>query len=145
MTIQSLLGPDLGPLLACGPADHLMTAVSRLVADGSNAIAVTGPEGQLVGILSDQDIIRALHAGNGSVGHTNVETWMTRNVITVSADTGLAAAVNLMARHKIRHVVVTDAAGKPRAVVGVRNILKELHERDELEMNVLRDIAVARR
>jgi len=144
MSIQSLLGPENTPLLACSPDDHLMTAVSRLVSDGSNAIAVTGPEGQLVGILSDQDIIRALHAGGGSVSHANVETWMTRNVITVPSDIGLAAAVNLMARHRIRHIVVTGEKGRPVAVVGIRAILKRLHEIDEIEINVLRDIAIAR-
>ncbi|MBK8197568.1 MAG: CBS domain-containing protein [Acidobacteria bacterium] len=145
MTIQTLIGLEPGPLLACGPSDHLMTAVSRLVADGSNAIAVTGPEGQLVGILSDQDIIRALYAGGGSVSHSIVETWMTRNVITVKADTRLEAAVKLMAHHRIRHVVVTGESGAPLAVVGIRDILKKLHEIDELEISVLRDIAVIRR
>lgn len=145
MSIQSLLGPESGRLLACAPDDHLMTAVSRLVGDGSNAIAVTGPEGQLVGILSDQDIIRALHAGSGAIGLAKVESWMTRNVITVTADTRLAAAVKLMAFHRIRHIVVTGAQGKPIAVVGIRAILAKLHEMDEMEINVLRDMAVARR
>jgi CBS domain-containing protein len=145
MTIQSLLGPANTPLLACSPADHLMTAVARLVGDGANAIAVTGPSGQLVGILSDQDIIRALHAGRGSVATAIVETWMTRNVITVTPDTRLSAAVKLMAFHRIRHVVVVDAEQRPLGVVGIRAILKQLHEIDEMEINVLRDMAVARR
>lgn len=144
MTIQSLLGPANTPLLACSPDDHLMTAVSRLVGDSANAIAVTGPSGQLVGILSDQDIIRALYAGSGSVGHGKVEDWMTRNVITVPEDTRLDAAVKLMARHRIRHVVVTGDKGRPVAVIGIRAALKKLHEIDEIEINVLRDIAIAR-
>ena len=144
MTIQSLLGPDIPPLLACSPDDHLMTAVSRLVGDSANAIAVTGPAGQLVGILSDQDIIRALYTGGGTVTTAKVEDWMTRNVITVTPETRLDAAVKIMGRHRIRHVVVADEKRRPLAVVGVRAILKSLHEQDELEMNVLRDIAIAR-
>ncbi len=144
MTIQSLLAPENTPLLACSPDDHLMTAVSRLVIDGSNAIAVTGPSGHLVGILSDQDIIRALYAGGGSVGQAKVEDWMTRNVITVPDDTRLDAAVKLMAHHRIRHIVVTSGKGRPVAVIGIRAALKKLHEIDEIEINVLRDIAIAR-
>jgi len=145
MTIQSLIGPANTPPLACSPQDHLMTAVARLVTDGANAIAVTGPSGQLAGILSDQDIIRALHAGSGSVAHAIVETWMTRNVITVTPDTRLDAAVKTMAFHRIRHVVVIDDDKRPIGVVGIRAILKQLHEMDEMEINVLRDMAVARR
>ncbi len=69
---------------------------------------------------------------------------MTRNVITVPIDTRLAEAVKLMAFHRIRHIVVTDEKRKPLAVAGIRAILKKLHEMDELEMNVLRDIAIVR-
>lgn len=145
MSIQSLLGTDPAPLLACAPDDHLMTAVSRLVADASNAIAVSGPQGQLVGILTDHDIIRALHAGGGAISHAKVESWMTRNVITVTPETPLAGAVKLMGFHRIRHVVVVDENRKPVAVVGIRDILTKLHEMEEMEINVLRDMAVARR
>lgn len=145
MTIQSLLGPENTPLLACSPDDHLMTAVGRMVSDRANAVAVTTAAGNLAGILSDQDIIRALHAGAGSVANAIVETWMTRNVITVTPETKLADAVRLMASNQIRHVVVVDNARRPIAVVGVRAILRELHAMDEMEINVLRDMAVARR
>ncbi|MEX1250767.1 MAG: CBS domain-containing protein [Hyphomonas sp.] len=86
MTIQSLIGTANTPPLACSPQAHLMTGVARRVTDGANAIAVTGSCGQLAGILSDQDIIRALHGGSGSAAHAIVETWMTRNVITVTPE-----------------------------------------------------------
>lgn len=145
MSIQSVLGDNPPPLLSCAPGDLLTTAVSRLVGAASNAIAVTGPSGQLVGILTDHDIVRAIDAGGGDLGKARAEEWMTRPVVTVTPDTSLSTALNMMGHHRIRHVIVTDDNGKPLAVTGVRAILRKLHEIDMLEINVLRDIAVARR
>lgn len=145
MPIRSVIGDDLPPLLSCAPGELLTTAVSQLVSAASNAIAVTGPVGQLVGILTDHDIVRALNAGHGSIERFRVEDWMTRPVVTVTPETSLSTALNMMGHHRIRHVIVTDDNGKPLAVTGVRAILRKLHEIDMLEINVLRDIAVARR
>ncbi|MGE6697099.1 CBS domain-containing protein [Hyphomonas sp. NPDC076900] len=145
MSIQSLIGAAPRPLLSCLPGDLLTTAVSRLVGEASNAIAVTGPVGQLVGILTDHDIVRAINAGQGSLGKARVEDWMTRPVVTVTPDTSLSTALNMMAHHHIRHVIVTDENGKPLAIAGVRAILAKLQEIREMEIHVLRDMAVARR
>lgn len=145
MSIQSLLAADQRPLLSCEPGDLLTTAVSRLVGEASNAIAVTGPAGQLVGILTDHDIVRALNAGHGSITKARVEDWMTRPVVTVTPETSLSTALGMMAHHRIRHVIVTDDNGKPLAVTGVRVILAKLQEIKEMEIHVLRDMAVARR
>lgn len=145
MSIQTLIGTDPRPLLSCLPGDLLTTAVSRLVGEASNAIAVTGPVGQLVGILTDHDIVRAINAGQGSLGKARVEDWMTRPVVTVTPDTSLSTALNMMAHNHIRHVIVTDENGKPLAIAGVRAILAKLQEIREMEIHVLRDMAVARR
>lgn len=145
MSIQSLIGAAPRPLLSCLPGDLLTTAVSRLVGEASNAIAVTGPVGQLVGILTDHDIVRAINAGQGRLGKARVEDWMTRPVVTVTPDTSLSTALNMMAHHHIRHVIVTDENGKPLAIAGVRAILAKLQEIREMEIHVLRDMAVARR
>ena len=145
MSIQSLLSADQRPLLSCAPGDLLTTAVSRLVGEASNAIAVTGPSGQLVGILTDHDIVRPINAGQGSIARAHVEDWMTRPVVTVTPETSLSTALGMMAHHRIRHVIVTDDNGKPLAVTGVRAVLAKLQEIKEMEIHVLRDIAVARR
>jgi CBS domain-containing protein len=145
MSLRSLIGDQPQPLLSCKPGDTLSVAVSQLVGAAANAIAVTGADGLLVGILTDHDIVRALEAGGGSLGSAKVEAWMSRPVITVTQDMGLGQAVTLMGQNRIRHVVVVDAARRPLAVVGVRAVLAKLHEQDEIEIHVLRDLSAARR
>jgi CBS domain-containing protein len=145
MSIQSLTASSSAALLTCAPGDLLTTAVSRLVSAAANAIAVTGSSGQLVGILTDHDIVRAINARQGALGKGLVEDWMTRPVITVTPETRLATALALMGQHRIRHVVAVDGSGQPIAIVSIRDLLAKLHEFDEIEINVLRDVAVARR
>lgn len=143
MSIRALLGPSRPRLLSCSPRDSILKAVDLMVGDSGNAIAVLNPSGSLVGILTDHDVMRALHAGRGDVATAAVEAWMTRAVVTVSPDASLSEALRLMAQHHIRHLVVVEGM-RPAAIVGSRAILAELHKEDALEISVLRDVAIAR-
>lgn len=106
-----------------------------------NAVAIINDQNALRGILTDHDVMRALHASDGHLGSFKVCDWMTANVITCTLDTKLSAALRILGRHRIRHLVVIEGE-KPIAVVGAREILGKLHDNDVLEINTLRDIAI---
>lgn len=144
MSIKTLLGETTPDLITCRPSDELQVAVERMVENHLNAIAVMDTDGTLVGILTDHDVMRAIYQGKGRLADTQVYAWMTDKVVTCSPETKLTDALQLMGRHGIRHLVVTDLA-RPLAVVGIRKILAKIHEYDELEVKVLRDIAIAAR
>lgn len=142
MSIQTLLGDTPPALVTCQPSDELRSAVSAMVGNGLNAVAIVDTDGQLAGILTDHDVMRAVHEHGGSLTGATVAAWMTPEVITCPIETKLTNALKIMGRHGIRHLVVTEHR-TPLAVVGIRQILGKIHEHDELEINVLRDIAVA--
>jgi len=144
MSVQSLLGkPDL-ELLSCAPHALLSEACALMVENKANAVAVVEKETHLVGILTDHDVMRALDNRAGKLGCALVCDWMTEKVITCSPDTKLTQTIRLMGKHGIRHVVVVDGT-TPLAVLGIRAVLSKIHERDEMEINVLRDMAVTHR
>jgi CBS domain-containing protein len=62
---------------------------------------------RLMGILTDSDVISAI-ADGGAPDAEFVRDYMSTNVVTVTPDTGLAAAGQLMAHHRIHHLVVCD-------------------------------------
>lgn len=109
-----------------------------------NAICAVGADGELVGILTDHDIIRALNDGGGSLGHARVRDWMSSNIIRCDIGTSLEKALKIMGSFRIRHIVILDG-DRAVAVVGVREILHDLHRNDEIEKAVLRDMARAAR
>ncbi len=144
MSILNLLGSPARELLHCAPEDALLNVVCDLVNNNVNAIAVLDHDQNLVGILTDYDIMRALANARGDLGGMVARDWMTEKVITCNYDTKLSEALRLMGKHGIRHLVVTDC-GVPVAILGIREVLAKIHERDELEISVLRDIAIAAR
>lgn len=147
MSIGSLITTGKSQLISSRPDDFLDEAIALMVNSNRNAVAVNESPHHLSGILTDHDVIRAVHIRqNKALGieREHVSDWMTAEVITCNVETKLTSALALMGRHKIRHLVVTDK-NIPLAIVSIRDILSKIHEHDELEVNVLRDIAIASR
>jgi len=147
MNLQTLIEEKGLKLVSCEPTDFLDEAIDMIVSRKKNAIAVIGPEGKVVGILTDHDIMRAVHSQQSSANNIysqHVFDWMTDGVITAPPDTSISVALNLMGKHHIRHLVVTDD-GKPIAIVSIRDILRKLYDENALENSILRDIAIAAR
>lgn len=142
MSVLNLLGSPAKELLYCSPADEILDVVRDLVNNNVNAIAVLDHEENLVGILTDYDVMRALSYKRGELSGVEVHEWMTDKVVACNFDTKLTDALRLMGKHGIRHLVVTDCS-VPVAILGIREVLAKIHEQDELEISVLRDIAIA--
>ncbi|WP_209505172.1 MULTISPECIES: CBS domain-containing protein [unclassified Ruegeria] len=104
-----------------------------------NALAVLS-DGKLVGIITDHDVLLCLADSGSAFYKQTVGDWMTEKPVTCALGSKLSNSLNLMAKHKIRNLVVTQN-GKAIAVVSSKEILARVHEEDELELKVLRDIA----
>ena len=143
MSIERVLGESAPELMTCQPSDALLLAIDRLVDNNLNAIAVVDDE-RLAGILTDHDIMRAMRKTRGKIDGERVDAWMTKDVITCVPETKLTEALRMMGQYRIRHLIVA-IDDRPVALLGIRGILARIHEHDELEINVLRDMAIAAR
>jgi len=144
MSIQTLLDEIPPDLVSCRPSDRLQLAVAAMVENNLNGVVVVHADDTLAGILTDHDVMRAVYEGKGDLGETPVSAWMTDKVITCSIETPVTESLKLLGRYRIRHIVVTEGS-RPLALVGIRHILTRIHEHDELEISVLRDMAIAAR
>lgn len=131
-------------IASCSVHTKVLSAVYLMVEMGVNALAVLGKEDGLAGIITDHDVMRGLVANKGNLGSDIVANCMTKNVITCSKDIDLGAAVSMMARHHIRHLVVVENK-RVLGIVGIRELLAKVHKDDELEKQVLRDMVIAAR
>lgn len=143
MSVKSMINPDIHELLSGKPEMLLKQAVKLMVAKNQNAMVVLNSEAGLAGILTDHDVMRALAHNDGQLGDEKIARWMSEKVITCDSDCKLTHAIFLMGRHRIRHLVAMQG-DRPVAVIGIRALLAKIHENDEMEINVLRDMAVAR-
>jgi len=141
MTVQSITPDSLKDLPICAPGDFLDEALDTLVQRGHSSVIVLENTNELVGILTDDDIIRAVQSrceSGDSITRDHVFEWMSVDPVTADVDTTLEKALGLMTRHQIRHLIITKN-NKPVAMTGVSDILKALHEKEEALMEDLRN------
>lgn len=131
----------------CTEDISLFEAAEKLVKLNVNALAVTSNRGTLRGIITEHDILRTIVdfiKTDGWLDDLHVGRWMTENVITCDVNAKFTEAMDLMGKHRIRHLVVMSG-GKLLGVLGIKDVLESIHKNDALEANVLRDIALVAR
>jgi len=78
-------------------------------------------EGKLVGIFTERDVLTKVIFRNGNAT-LKVEQVMTPEPETLQSSATVAFALNMMSVGGYRHIPVVDRAGKPVAVVSLRDI-----------------------
>ncbi len=110
-------------VVAGGPAQSLREA-TQLMAKHRVGSAVVQDAEQLVGILTERDVLNAVASG-AEAETVTVQDIMTADVVTVGPDWDLVEAAAEMARRRIRHLVVYEG-GQLLGVLSVRDVLPAL-------------------
>ncbi|MAG97545.1 MAG: hypothetical protein CMM08_12775 [Rhodospirillaceae bacterium] len=137
MLIRELLGDRSAEVVSISPDSPLGQAVSLMAARRIGAIAVADPAGQVVGILSERDVMRGLDASGAALLEHPVSSLMADEVITTSPDTRVADAVTMMNFHGVRHLPVLEDGGLVD-VVSLRDVVELRLEDLEQENDTLR-------
>ncbi len=144
LTARDLMTPDVVTV----PPETPVVAMARLMADrGISAVPVLGPDGALLGLVTEADLIRRLadedvehrpgwfasiFSNPGSLADRYARTHgarardiMTADVVTVGLDETAAHIAAVMEDKKIRRVLVV-AGGKLRGIVSRADLLRAL-------------------
>ena len=99
---------------------------------------------QLVGILTERDIVRLAAQGMNLAG-VQVAEVMTRRLITLkeSEFQTVFTALNLFRQHRIRHLPIVDDGGNLVGVVTPDSIRTYLQPRDLLQLRRVEDVMVS--
>lgn len=94
--------------------EPLATAAKRMFDERIGSVVVLDDTGELTGILTERDLLRACAAGVDTHSST-VSKWMTEDPVTALADAEAGAALQTMIDRGFRHLPVLGEGG----VVGV--------------------------
>ncbi|CAN4093872.1 unnamed protein product [Withania somnifera] len=112
--------------LCCRTNDTAYDAIKQMAANNIGSLVVLKPgENQLIaGIITERDYLRKVVVQDRSTKYTRVGDIMTEQsiLITVTSDTNILQAMQLMTEHHIRHVPVID--GKVVGMISVADIVK---------------------
>ncbi|MGC8788094.1 MAG: cyclic nucleotide-binding/CBS domain-containing protein [Anaerolineae bacterium] len=107
----------------------LLKEVVRIITDTDvHALVVIHDNGNVAGIVSHMDLLR-LYGQN--LLEYKAEDVMTPNVITISPDATVKEAVDLMLKHNIRRLLVTEKTPegeRPVGVISTTDVIRDMRE-----------------
>ncbi|MDY3558817.1 CBS domain-containing protein [Gemmata sp. JC673] len=117
---------DPRPPITVGAGATLGDAVRQMIDGRAGAVLVTGPGGELVGILTERDFLTKV-AGAPGFEARPVREFMTVAPETVAPTDTLAFALGKMDAGAYRHLPVVEG-GRPVGVISVRDLLRHVVE-----------------
>ena len=122
MRVADVLRSKGGAVVTIEPDATVAELLAGLAGHNIGAMVVVGPNG-LVGIVSERDVVRQLHAHGASVLSRPVEEIMTAVVSTCSKSDTVDSISMLMTENRVRHVPVLDD-GKLIGIVSIGDVVK---------------------
>jgi CBS domain-containing protein len=108
MSLKDILAAKGGNVIGIEPTADLVAAAKLLSTHRIGALLVRGPDGRLVGILSERDIVRTMADVGSAVLQMPVAQVMTRNVSTCDVNDSISNLMERMTKGKFRHMPVLD-------------------------------------
>jgi CBS domain-containing protein len=95
----------------CSPTTTLDEVAKMMIQNDCGEIPVIDSSDQVIGVVTDRDIVcRVVAEGKNPMAYT-AETCMSEPVVTVTADTRLDDVLSTMEKHQIRRIPVVDERG----------------------------------
>jgi CBS domain-containing protein len=136
MTIAAVLR-DKGSAVETITQDALVRDVVTTLGEKRIGALPVKSGGEIVGIISERDVIYCLREHGAEVLGWPVTKVMTSPAITAGADMPVLAALALMTQRRIRHLPIV-AGGEIRGIVSIGDLVKHRMERIEAEAEAMR-------
>ena len=107
MKVSEILKVKGNILYTVPPETGLLDAINLMTEKDIGSLVIMN-NGSLVGLLTFREVMRAVHANQGSVGQGTVGEHMERDVLTMSPDTDVNDIRRLMLERHARYVPVMD-------------------------------------
>jgi CBS domain-containing protein len=119
MKIAELLARKRGQTITARSDESVLLMASRLQDNRIGAMVVVDGEGNLEGIASERDLVRAITQFGVKFPKLLIGEIMTRKVITCTPDDNILETMKVMNAHHIRHIPVMNG-NKPLTMVSIR-------------------------
>jgi CBS domain-containing protein len=120
-------------VVTVGPDELVSAAIQKLAEHNKGALPVCNDKNELLGIITERDIVRKCFVRGVDFKNKKIADIMTKQVAIASMDDDLDYAVNTMKQERIRHIPIMDE----KIVVGIismRDILGFQYEETKAEI-----------
>ncbi|GIL39435.1 CBS domain-containing protein [Roseiterribacter gracilis] len=137
MTVRAMLKGKSGGVITIRPESSLRDAIALLSQRRIGAVVVSGDGEKVDGILSERDLVHAMHSHGTSLLDRQVKEIMTKDVITCAPEMALTQVMETMTRGRFRHLPVLEN-GKLIGIVSIGDAVKSRLSELESETTQLR-------
>jgi CBS domain-containing protein len=134
MTVANILREKGRDVLTTQPHRTLKEAAELLAAKGVGALVVSDAAANVLGILSERDVVRAIGVGGAIALDDPVSRHMTARVTTVGEGASIDEVMATMTHGRFRHMPVVER-GRLVGIVSIGDIVKRhvdaLHHESE--------------
>ena len=103
-----------------------LDAVKLMIKEKVGSVVVVDHTGKPVGIVTERDILKKVSGSNKDPNDIAAQDIMSRPVITIKTFDSIDTAANMMAKNKIKRVVVVEQDGSPAGVLSITDITRKL-------------------
>jgi CBS domain-containing protein len=137
MNVETILRDKGDWVATIRPDATIAAAIDMLNRERVGALVVSEDGGEVAGVLSERDIVRALGRHGEDLLSRSVEDIMTRDVITCEPGDTVGELMSEMTNRRIRHLPVV-VEGRLRGIVSIGDVVKNRLDEVEFEARSLR-------
>jgi len=136
MSLAAILQRQAGNIVQVAP-DISVRAVIELLAERRIGAVPVVQAGEVLGIMSERDVVLALRRDGADILDWPVERVMTRPAVTVDSESSALSALSLMTRRRFRHLPVLKE-GRMTGFISIGDLVKARIDMIEQEAEALR-------
>jgi CBS domain-containing protein len=122
-------------VITCWADEPLIDVAWRMQEYAINAIFVLDQSGRAEGVISQTDLARAYVVEHGDWQQRSVEEVMTAEIVTISGEIPLEAAIQIMLDKRIHRLLIVQGGLTPNRPVGVLSLSDVVREMSRTSMS----------
>ncbi|MEE8202431.1 MAG: CBS domain-containing protein [Alphaproteobacteria bacterium] len=144
MYVEDILKVKGADVITTAPGETVGATVRLLNVRRIGAVLVRDGAGNLAGLVSERDIIRAIAVNGERALEMLVRDVMTSEVVTCRPTDTISEVMKVMTVRRFRHLPVVEG-GELKGIISIGDVVKHRLEESEMETRVLRDYVIAHR
>lgn len=109
-------------VVTVGPNETISAAIQKLVEYDRGSLPVCNDKGELVGIITERDIVRKCFTASYAFASTKIQDVMSKRVAIGKLEDDLDYAISVMMQKRIRHLPIVDNQ-KVVGMISMRDLL----------------------
>ena len=143
MKVTSILKTKGSQVATVRPEATIATILRELTAKSIGTVVVSEDGVNLLGLVSERDIVQALGVYGARTLDLRASDIMVRRPVTCQPDDSVTRVMAEMTRHRARHLPVVEG-GRLHGIVSIGDVVKHRLDELETEANILREGFLAR-